>query len=82
MWLLTNLNNNIFLFKAIANKGDIVMNLKTPMMMMSSAMGGGFVVVEVICYISLYIYIYEHDKNMEILNPTNIRSRHRTNAIR
>ncbi len=52
------------------------------MMMIISALGGGFVALEVICYINLYIFVYQHDKNISILNPSIIQSRHKTNAIR
>jgi hypothetical protein len=52
------------------------------MIVIISALGGGFVALEVICYINLYIFVYQHDKNISILNPSIIQSRHRTNAIR
>ena len=56
--------------------------MKIPMIMISTGVAAGMSAVEVLCYINLYLFLSQQNKNISTLKPSVIRSRNRINAIR
>ena len=74
-------NNNVLNFQALSE--DISLDFRKLIVRISFIMCGVLTFIELCCYISFFLYIYNHDNNIaaQIVSQATLYSRNRSTAI-